>query len=111
MKNVLSFLFLLQLTTMSAFAQTSENSVDCIILEDENSIICKYNHERLETDKEITIQWIDPNNEISRERTMTVPAGHASIYDYRYKEGRDKGEWTFKVIDNSQEYSTNFTIE
>lgn len=110
MQKVLSFVFFLQVSIVSIFAQTP-NSVDCIILEDENSIICKYTQERSVKDKEIVIQWIDPNNEISRERTMLLPTGHASIYDYRYKDGRAKGKWTFKVIDNNIEYTTTFTIE
>ncbi len=111
MKKFLLLLLLLQLSIISVFAQTPQSNVDCIILEDENSIICKYSHDRSTNDKEITVQWIDPNNEISRERIMIIPAGHASIYDYRYKDGRLKGQWTFKVIDNAQEYTTTFTIE
>jgi len=110
MKKLLTLLFILHITFLSAFAQDS-NSVDCIILEDENSIICKYTVERSDSDKEVIIQWIDPNNEISRERDLLIPAGHASVYDFRYKDGREKGKWTFKVIDNSKEYTTTFTIE
>ena len=110
MKKTIFFLFFILAFSISVFAQTP-NSVDCIILEDENSIICKYTHKRLKSDKEITIQWISPSNEISRERVMTIPAGHASIYDYRYKDGRVKGIWSFKVIDDSKEYVTTFTIE
>lgn len=88
-----------------------ENKVDCILLEDENSIICKYNTKRSDHDTTITIQWIDPNNEISRERVMIIPAYHGSIYDYRYLEGRLPGKWQFKVIDNDEEFTTQFIIE
>ena len=110
MKKLLILLVTFNLMLLSAFAEPV-NSVDCIILEDENSIICKYTHERVDNPKKIVVQWIDPDGEISRERDMTIPAGHATIYDYRYKDGRSKGKWLFKVIDNSKEYTTNFTIE
>jgi len=89
----------------------SDKNVDCLILEDENSIICKYTHERINTDKIISVQWIEPDSKITRERDMVIPAHHGSIYDYRYIEGRTKGTWTFKVIDNGDEYQTNFEIK
>jgi len=111
MKKLLALVSIFNLMLLSAFAEPV-NNVDCIILEDENSIICKYTVvERPENDKEVTLQWIDPNNQISRERDMLIPSGHASIYDFRYKDGREQGKWTFKVIDNSKEYTTTFTIE
>ena len=87
------------------------NKVDCLILEDENSIICKYLVPRSEDDKEIIVQWIDPQKDISRSRNMIIPAGHGSIYDYRYIKGRLLGDWTFKVIDNQKEYITEFELK
>ena len=101
---VLSFLFLTSV-------QANDKNVDCLILDDENSIICKYTHTRLAHDKTISVQWIEPNNQITRSREMIIPAQHGSVYDFRYKEGRTKGIWTFKVIDSGDEYSTTFTIE
>jgi hypothetical protein len=97
------------LFTTIVFAE--EPRVDCILLEDENSIICKYMTPRTDEPKDITVQWIDPNNEISRQRRMTIPEYHGSIYDYRYLQGRLKGVWTFKVIDADEEFTTNFTVE
>lgn len=90
---------------------SDDSNVDCLILEDENSIICKYTHERVDFDKNITVQWVEPDEQVTRERTMTIPAFHGSIYDFRYIEGRTKGVWTFRVIDNGDEHKTNFTIE
>ncbi len=104
--------FLLGLVLL--FSEELENiqgSVDCLILQDENSIICKYEHERLEQDQEVLVQWIDPKGEISRQRTLTIPAGHGSIYDFRYIDGRMKGIWQFKVVENNQEFITKFTLE
>jgi hypothetical protein len=104
--------FILTLLSLTFFTYSQAKSdVDCIILEDEDSIICKYTHTRINDDKNITVQWIEPNNQITRTREMTIPAHHGSIYDYRYKTGRTKGTWTFKVIDDSKEYTTNFIIE
>jgi len=110
MKKLLTLLLIFNIALVAAPTQTT-NSVDCIILEDENSIICKYTTERSNIDREVILQWINPQNEISRERDMLIPSGHASIYDFRYKTGRETGKWIFKVIDNSKEYTTTFTIE
>lgn len=93
-------------------AETIEKkTVDCLILQDENSIICKYEHDRLDVDQEVLVQWINPKGDISRERVLVIPAGHGSIYDFRYIEGRMKGIWQFKVKEGEEVYSTNFTIE
>ena len=88
-----------------------EPSVDCLILQDENSIICKFETNRSDKDESIVVQWIDPQGDVSRSRNMLVPAGHASIYDYRYLDGRIAGEWTFKVIENDKEFSTKFELK
>ncbi len=107
-------LYILLFTVTLTFSETIEevkNSVDCLILEDENSIICKYAHERIDIDKEIQVQWIDPTGEISRERTLLIPAGHGSIYDFRYIAGRLKGIWQFKVTDQDIKLDTNFEIK
>jgi hypothetical protein len=92
------------------FAQ-EEKRADCILLEDENSIICKYTGPRVDFEKTITLEWIDPNGEISRTREMTIPILHGSVYDYRYLQGRVSGVWTFKVKDGNKTYTTQFTIE
>ncbi len=109
MKKLLySFLLL----TSICFAQEDKiNYADCLILKDEDSIICKYSINRLEYKKEIEIQWINPDKKLSRNRIITIPQGHGSIYDFRYITGRQKGIWTFKVIDEKKEYTTSFTLE
>ena len=107
MKKLLAIILL----NLSLFAALAQNSADCIVVKDENSIICKYSHTRKNIDHNITVQWFEPDGQISRERSMTIPATHKSIYDYRYIKGRTKGEWTFKVIDDGVEYTSNFIIE
>ena len=102
---------ILAITFNSLYANELENNSDCIILKDENSIICKYTHSRVDEDKHVQFNWIDPMNIISRQRTMIIPAGHGSIYDFRYITGRAPGKWTFEVIDNNISYKTYFIIE
>jgi len=109
--KIVHILLLHFLLLVSSYAQSGASNVDCLLLEDENSIICKYTSDRLTHDKNITFHWIDPNGLISRTRDMILPANHGSIYDYRYKSGRLQGTWTFKVIDGTDEYSTNFIIK
>lgn len=89
-----------------------EPNADCLILEDENSIICKFEATRTRVDKQIKIEWISPTGEISRQRDMIIPAGHGSIYDYRYINGRELGFWTFKItLENEKSYSTQFELK
>lgn len=85
--------------------------VDCLILKDENSIICKFEALRTIDDQKIIVQWLDPQGDVSRSREMIVPAGHGSIYDYRYIKGRLLGSWTFKVLLNDKEYKTEFELK
>jgi len=88
-----------------------EPSVDCLILQDENSIICKFETNRINEDQEIVVQWIDPQGDISRSRSMIVPPGHGSIYDFRYINGRLSGDWVFKVIENDKVFETKFELK
>lgn len=87
-------------------------NVDCLILEDENSIICKFEviKDSLNEQK-IVINWVNPNGEISRTREMLIPAGDSSAYDFRYLDGRESGKWDFKIIYNEKEYSTSFELK
>lgn len=111
MKNIFFTTFLLTSLSAVLFAQSPKAEVDCLILEDENSIICKYINNRSRGDKTITFEWLDPKGEISRTRNMVIPAGHGSVYDFRYIEGREIGIWTFKVIDGKKILKTEFEIK
>ena len=86
-------------------------NVDCLILEDENSIICKFEVIRDTKDQQIVINWISPTGEISRTREMNIPAGDVSAYDYRYLDGREGGKWNFKILYNQDEYSSSFELK
>lgn len=112
MNKILLLSFLLVGTiSLNAKSDTSTNSADCLIIKDENSIICKYTNTRANEDRTVFLEWINPNEEISRKREVIVPAGHGSVYDFRYIEGRTKGIWTFKVQDKENTYSTTFEIK
>lgn len=106
-------ILILFITIFSYSFALDENtkSVDCLILKDEDSIICKYQTIRKKSDENILIHWIDPDGEISRTREMTVPAGHDSIYDFRYIKNRALGVWTFKVISGDESYTTTFELK
>lgn len=86
-------------------------NVDCLILEDENSIICKFEVIRNDKDQDIIIHWISPTGEISRTREMVIPAGDISAYDYRYLDGREGGKWNFRVVYNGNEYTSQFELK
>lgn len=105
------YLLILSIITTVLFGYENDKEADCIILKEENSIICKYSHIRINEDKEVTFNWIEPNGKVTRTRVMVLPAGHGSVYDYRYLEGRTKGNWTFEVIDGEDKITTNFIIE
>lgn len=112
MKKLLySLVFVSVFCYAESFDEAPSNIADCLILQDENSIICKYEHERLEEDVSIDVQWVDPLGNISRERNMIIPAGHGSVYDFRYIEGRMKGKWEFRVKEGELETITNFIVE
>lgn len=85
-------------------------AADCVILKDENSIICKYTFKRAMEDKMIVFEWINPDGEMMRNRTNIAPAGHGSIYDFRYISGRLKGIWTFRVLDGEDTIETTFEL-
>ena len=95
----------------TSIVTAQEVGVDCLIVKDENSIICKYTQERSLEDRNIEVNWIDPNGKLSRQRDMVIPAGHGSVYDFRYLKGRMTGVWSFIVIDNEIKHETTFNIE
>ncbi len=107
--NKIILLLILFFANINLFAK--EPVVDCLILADENSIICKYTLDRVDYDKKISFVWLEPNGNITRKKDLLIPAGHGSIYDYRYIEGRALGTWGFEVIDGNTTLKTTFILE
>ncbi|MCT7550986.1 hypothetical protein [Aliarcobacter butzleri] len=124
---MIRYLILFLLCTTIVFAESSADNnkkiedaiqksynpnVDCLILEDENSIICKFEVIKdPQNEQKIVINWVNPNGEISRTREMLIPAGDSSAYDFRYLDGRESGKWDFKIIYDEKEYSTSFELK
>jgi len=104
MKKIILSLFL-------ANVLFAKNSVDCIILEDEDSIVCKYSQIRVNYDKNVTFEWVEPNGIVSRTKNFIIKAKYGSVYDYRYIKGRTRGEWTLRVIDKDKTYETTFELK
>ena len=119
MNRYLVFFLICVLPLFGNVVQVNEEKIkdynpnaDCIVLEDEKSVICKFEVMRDETkEQQITINWISPTGEISRTREMVIPAGDTSAYDYRYLDGRENGKWDFKIIYSGKEYSTKFELQ
>ncbi|WP_428024077.1 hypothetical protein [Arcobacter sp.] len=109
MKKLLLTAFLIISSCVASDYIGSE--VDCLVIKEENSIICKYMTERSIEDKFVTMEWINPEGEISRTRKVLFPSGHGSVYDFRYLSGRELGVWTFRVTDKEQVYNTTFEIK
>ena len=107
-KIVLTFCLLIFLNN-NLFAKI--DTVDCIILEDENSIVCKYVQDRVDHERDVIFDWVEPDGKISRTKNLTIPVGHGSVYDFRYKDGRTAGIWTLKVTDGNKEYKTTFEVK
>lgn len=106
-------MFLLSSYLFSSEIELEEESIkeaDCLIVNDENSIICKYTSPILLEDKEVMVEWINPDGESTRKRAKIKPAGHSSVYDFRYLSGRIKGIWMFRVFDDKEIITTTFEI-
>jgi len=112
-KILIILLFIVSVFAGNTIEKKSYNpNIDCIILEDENSIICKFSVEmNRKNDQTIDVKWIDPNGQISRSRDIVIPAGNGSAYDFRYLSGRQKGEWKFVIYYKGNEYSSKFEIK
>ena len=85
-------------------------NVECTVLVDEDSIICKFEVIRADKEQQVVINWISPTGEISRTREMIINAGDSTAYDDRHTGGRENGKWSFKIIYNENEYVSQFEL-
>ena len=85
-------------------------NLECLILADEDSVVCKFEVIRSDKEQQIVINWISPTGEISRTREMIINAGDSTAYDYRHLDGRENGKWNFKIIYNDKEYVSQFEL-
>jgi len=82
-----------------------------VCLDEEDKITCKLMTKRLNKNRTVEFVWNPPSGNDKRERTMTLPANHASIYDTRDKKGREKGKWVVEATIGGEEVSTTFIID
>lgn len=85
-------------------------NVECVVLVDEDSVICKFEVARADKEQQVVVSWISPTGEISRTREMIINAGDSTAYDYRHLDGRENGKWSFKIIYNEKEYISQFEL-
>ena len=85
-------------------------NVECVVLVDEDSVICKFEVIRADKEQQVIVSWISPTGEISRTREMIINAGDSTAYDYRHLDGRENGKWNFKIIYNEKEYISQFDL-
>ena len=85
-------------------------NLECLILADEDSVVCKFEVIRSDKEQQIVINWISPTGEISRTREMIINAGDSTAYDYRHLDGRENGKWNFKIIYNDKQYISQFEL-
>lgn len=82
-----------------------------VCIDEDDKITCKLMTKRLNKDRTVEFVWNPPNGNDKREREMTLPANHASIYDAREKRGRVKGKWVVEATIGGEEVSTTFFID
>ena len=87
----------LLLFTTAVFAQ--ESSVHCGVFDDGiEKIQCTLVTPRKNEARSATFYWhSEAYPQDDRERELTLPANHGSVYDYRYLRGRAEGSWTVTV--------------
>jgi hypothetical protein len=76
-----------------------ESTVQCKILDDGiEKIQCTLVTPRKNETRSATFYWHSETfPQDDRERDLSLPANHGSVYDYRYLRGRAEGAWTVTV--------------
>lgn len=114
MKNIAVFMMFISFlfANQNGNVESYNPNIECLILEDEDSIVCKFEVQKdEENSQKVTINWISPNGEISRSRELEVAPQNASVYDFRYLDGREKGLWSFVIIYKDSQYSSSFELK
>lgn len=93
----------------------SSYKLECTVIEEHDKIIqCTFSSVRLAADRRITFRWkSETTPQDDRERTFVLPAGHGSVYDYRFYYGRAPGLWNISTVNDSGKTlaETSFTLE
>ncbi len=107
------FSLLISLCTISLFAT---DALICGVVSEDDilKIKCKYKTSSKEYDRNISMAWTSPSTpQDDRFKTLSLPAYHVSVYDYRYFDGRADGSWTISATDEEtgQVTTTQFVKE
>ncbi len=96
MLKLFTFLSLFALSVLEA------DALICKVVNEDDimKIKCKYKTTSKEYDRNISMAWTSPSTpQDDRFKTLTLPAYHVSVYDYRYFDGRADGSWTISATD------------
>jgi len=108
--NKIKIMISLSLMTLTLNANPL-NYVKCKVEKDNDRIYCTYHQERVNFQKEVEFNWQNPKGKIERTKSFVIPKRHASVYDYRFYNGRTKGLWSVYVNDGDEEFKTTILID
>ncbi len=92
--------------------KSSDKDAALICLEEGDKITCKLITKRSNKERNVLFHWQSPNSpKDGRERTVILPANHASIFDTRRKDGRTKGIWKVTAKIDNEKVSTAFYMD
>jgi len=82
-----------------------------VCLDEGDKITCKLMTKRADRVREVEFVWHSPGSSDDREHTIALPANHASTFDTRNKDGREKGRWEVTAEIDNEAVTAVFTIE
>lgn len=82
-----------------------------VCLDEGEMITCKLMTKRAGRERLVEFVWRSPGSSDDRDRTLTLPANHASTFDTRNKSGREKGQWKVTAKIDNEEVTAVFRID
>lgn len=114
MKTVALFSLCGMLLLPNTLAADLRHNLMCSVLDEGDKVIrCTYSSIRLDTPRTIQFIWrSETTPQDDRERTLSLPPLHGSVYDYRYYYGRASGNWEVAATDSEGHTlaTTSFTL-
>ena len=91
---------------------SKDKSAEGLVCSNEgDKIVCKLHTKRIDHKRDVSFEWVSPNDKDNRKREMSLSANYANIFDARLKKGRAKGLWEVEVELDDKEYKTTFRID
>ena len=77
------------------------HELECITTQEGiKKIQCKYEATTRDHARDVAFNWISPDNVAdNRTKTLSIKAGHKSVFDFRYFSGRSEGKWIISVTE------------